>query len=818
MKRNTKQIAALFTAALAVTSSITTISAGAETEKELQLKNELVIEKNTGTELKRPGNTELKPHFAEPLDLSFKYIITDREPVIIAGKGVEKGNYTAVIKKNKTKPNSLPAYVRDSLPADLVKAALSATQHGEAVFCTDMTPDMLRESISLLSPLFDFYVHDQLNDMALVTVDVTANTQACILKYGETVQLSAAADGGIDDLTYQWYKNGIAVKGATSPDYTATEPARYSCTVTDYVGLSGSTGVINVVSTLSFTKLPENKVIAPNGSTELSVEISGGLAPYTYQWYKNNVEIPDSNSATCTATSAGQYKCRVTDSLGQTITGRYGTVSVAPELKITVNLSEKEIVPASGSRLRVQASGGYGALSYQWYKGGVPIDGATDSNYAVFNSGLYHCEVTDSVGQTVKSRYCEIIEKLTIASNPSSAIIAPGKSARLSVGTKGGTTIKYYQWYKNGKPIQTDGQGPTYYAREEGSYYCVITDTAGQKVYSYTAQVSVADKLTLTSALPTPKILERDSSGYLYFVYTSGGYGTVKYKWYHNGSVITGATKSEYNATAAGTYYCEVTDSIGQKYISNVATLYDELYIKSQSKDRIIEKGDYTYLSVTMAGGSAPLQYQWYKDYTKIPFATDSTYKATETGTYYCVITDGSNQRVASESIKVVEKLRISKHPTSYNIMDSPTQKTKVSVTTTGGYGKKTYQWFRNGYAISGATSSSYTIQATGDYYCRVRDEFGQYAYSNYTYACLKLTQTGKTKSTTIPKGSKLTISFTFSGGRAPFKYQWYKNNALIPNATNSTYDVTESGYYSCKISDFTGQSLTTDYISIAVK
>lgn len=56
----------------------------------------------------------------------------------------------------------------------------------------------------------------------------------------------------------------------------------------------------------------------------LTVVVAGGLAPYSYQWYKNNNAIPGANAATYEKTSlattdSGTYKVVVHDVYGNII-------------------------------------------------------------------------------------------------------------------------------------------------------------------------------------------------------------------------------------------------------------------------------------------------------------------------------------------------------------------------------------------------------------------------------------------------------------------------------------------------------------------
>ena len=74
-------------------------------------------------------------------------------------------------------------------------------------------------------------------------------------------------------------------------------------------------------------------VTAPAALT-LTVEVTGGLAPYSYQWYKNNNAIAGATAATYTksttvaTTDSGTYKVVVHDVYGNIISsGTVATVS-----------------------------------------------------------------------------------------------------------------------------------------------------------------------------------------------------------------------------------------------------------------------------------------------------------------------------------------------------------------------------------------------------------------------------------------------------------------------------------------------------------
>lgn len=79
------------------------------------------------------------------------------------------------------------------------------------------------------------------------------------------------------------------------------------------------------IAPASFSTALDATTTKSTGQTmTLTVVVAGGLAPYSYQWYKNNNAIPGANAATYEKTSlattdSGTYKVVVHDVYGNII-------------------------------------------------------------------------------------------------------------------------------------------------------------------------------------------------------------------------------------------------------------------------------------------------------------------------------------------------------------------------------------------------------------------------------------------------------------------------------------------------------------------
>ena len=136
----------------------------------------------------------------------------------------------------------------------------------------------------------------------------------------------------------------------------------------------------------------------------------------------------------------------------------------------------------------------------------------------------------------------------------------------------------------------------------------------------------------------------------------------------------------------------------------------------------------------------------------------------------------------------------ITSQPASAKITAGQTATFNVAAT---GTAPMTYQWKKNGTAISGATSSTYTTPAetTADNNAAFTAEVSNTA-GNATSNAAVLTVTSPIVApaiTTQPASQTViagkTASFTVAAsGTAPLTYQWSKNGAAISGATSSTY------------------------------
>jgi len=118
----------------------------------------------------------------------------------------------------------------------------------------------------------------------------------------------------------------------------------------------------------------------------------------------------------------------------------------------------------------------------------------------------------------------------------------------------------------------------------------------------------------------------------------------------------------------------------------------------------------------------------------------------------------------------------------------------KLTLTGTPASGTPTYQWFKNGTAISGATTNKLEVNTSGAYTLN----------SSFNGICPVISP-----ASTVTATNPLEPLVTFNQGvlttSAGTDIQWYLNDVAIAGATATTYKPTANGVYKVKLKDING-------------
>jgi hypothetical protein len=245
---------------------------------------------------------------------------------------------------------------------------------------------------------------------AIVTQPVSETVRA-----GTNVTLTVGASGTAP-LSYQWSKDGHTLGGATSATLSlvnvqAAQGGTYSAIVTNAFGSASSQGATLVVdSTPLILVQPSSVLVSAGATTNFSIVADG--PSLTYQWWHNDVAIPEGTGPTLTIASAlagaqGNYFAVVSNFAGMA-TSTVATLTFdASALSILVPPKDATVesgYPASFSVLPT----GVPPFAYQWQRDGTPIPGATSSTYTISSAttnyaGNYDVVVTNGYRSVLSS-------------------------------------------------------------------------------------------------------------------------------------------------------------------------------------------------------------------------------------------------------------------------------------------------------------------------------------------------------------------------------------------------------------------------------
>ncbi|RPD39472.1 gliding motility-associated C-terminal domain-containing protein [Chitinophaga barathri] len=574
---------------------------------------------------------------------------------------------------------------------------------------------------------------------------------------------TVTVSGGTAPYTYNWSPRGGT--GATANNLTA---GTYTCTITDAHGCDTTATVeITAPTQVTFTVTQTNVLCNGGTSGSATVNVTGGTAPYTYDWSGGA-----GNGATVSNLSAGTYNCNITDANG---CNSVASVTITEPSAITFSTSVTDVLCNGGATgsATVNASGGTAPYTYSWSSVGGTA--ATAGNLA---AGTYTCTITDA-------NDCEAIATVIVVEPAALAATASktdvlcfgGATGSATVNVSGGTAPYTYSWSPGG------GTGATANNLAAGTYTCTVTDANGCET---TATVTIAQPSAAIGVTTSQvDVLCNGAATGSATVTVTGGTAPYTYSWSPGGG--TAATAG--NLTA-GVYICTITDNNGCVTTASVTITEPDALGVNTSKTDVLCFGEATgTATVAVSGGVAPYTYSWSPG-----GGTGATAGNLAAGTYTCTITD-ANGCVTTASVTVNEPTALTFTPTQTNILCFGTATGSATVTPAGGTAPYSYSW------SSGATGATANNLIAGTYTCTITDANGCEVIATITVTQLpQITFTTTQTNVLCTGGTAGSATVNVSGGTAPYTYSW-----LPSGGTAATANGLSAGTYTCTITDANG-------------
>ncbi|MBK7820860.1 MAG: CHAP domain-containing protein [Tessaracoccus sp.] len=480
------------------------------------------------------------------------------------------------------------------------------------------------------------------------------------------------------------------------------------------------------------------------------------------------------------------------------------------------------------------------SFAYQWLRDKKAIAGATKSSYTLTGADLgakITVKVTGSKkGYLSAAKTSAATAKVLVGvltKTPVPAIVGEAKvlknlTADAGAWSPSGVELTY-QWLRDGKKIK-GATAPSYVLSEVdlGAQVGVTVTGARDGFTSVTTAsepteaVAVADIVTAPAARPTlagtPKVGQKLTA-------KTGAWApsgvTLGYAWFRDGAAINAAKKSSYTLTAddLGARISVQVTGAKSEYVDAVITSEPapavELGTLSTTPKPTISGTANVLRKLTAKPGTwAPtdvkLSYQWRRDGKSIKGATAASYRLTaaDRGAKISVKTTGKKAGYTTVSTTSVSTAKVG----AAQPVTAPSTKTTISGTAqvgkkltakTGTWKPSTvklvYTWLRDGKAIAGATSSSYTLTASdrgAKISATVTGTSPSYLPVTKPSAATKAVAAGVLSATpkpvlsgTLRVGQELTATAgAWKPASTKLAYTWLRDGVPIPGATASRY------------------------------
>ena len=584
--------------------------------------------------------------------------------------------------------------------------------------------------------------------------------------------------------------------------------------------------------------------VCPDSMIMFSVAVIGAT-PFTFQWQKDGVDIPETNNnilllKNITDKDEGGYRVVIKNVAGN-LTSGIVDLEVIDTPVITKHPADVTVDP--GKLVNFEVDSDTENARIQWLKDGLPIRGAT-RNVLQFTSinqsdeARYTAKVTNEcVSSISNAAVLTVNDPPMFVVFPKSTTGNPGESVTFR-GLATGTQPISYQWRRDGNnltdEIATSLTLDNISSSDAGKFRIVASNSAGTAI----SPVAVLGVNHPPRIVVQPIAQTVDPEATITFRVEATGTAPLNYQWRKSGVKILHETKPQLvlkkvDADDHGSYSVLVTNVAGS-VLSNSGLLKVNDVVPSitrQPEGATVNPGS-RITFVVSAKGTKPLTFQWEKDGDMIEDErsnelTIQSVGEKDEGVYSVGISNVAGGVTSNPASLFVNNPPVIKvQPEGQEIF--PDEEFKIRVVAEG-TPPLNYEWYKNGTKISGATSSVFSISSVSEsdqavYWATVSNMAGSVTSEAAALGAIDLPpvilQHPENQEVTPGAGVRFYVS---ASGTAPLLYQWKKDGQLLEGKTNKNLFIdqvkqSDEGGYSVEVSNDTKITIASDAATLVVR
>lgn len=636
-------------------------------------------------------------------------------------------------------------------------------------------------------------------------VDAGADTAICA---GTSVQIggSPTASSGSAPYAYSWSPTvGLSLPNIPNPVASPIVITTYQLTVTDNKGCSATDIVtVNVRSNPVVNAGADKSLVACVADTTfiggIPAVVSGGTAPYTYQWSPatglSSTTVQNPLVTGITATTS--YQLLVTDTFGCQ-GADFVIVNLLPSTLQAEAGNAGVVCAAANTPVQLggnpTAAGGTAPYSYAWSNGALLSDSTAPNPIATVSSTTtFYVTVTDSKG-------CVAIDSVTVTQNVS-PIADAGADTTLCSGfgvvlggsptATSGTGPYQYSWTPTlglnannvANPLAVPLVTTVYTVLVTDANGCQITDNVVVTINPNPTADAGPDKTIVACPFDTIQIGGSPTA--------SGGAGNYTYAWSPNTGVSDTSVSNPFvtGISASQLYAVTVTDANGCSAVDAVvvAVVSSSLTAEAGNGGTICAgAGSQVQLGgfPTAVGGTPSYTYSWSNGLS--PTANPEV-APTVTTTYYLTVTDSKGCEAYDSVTVFVNEAPVACAGNDTAVCYGVKIRLGCVPAATGGTAPYTYLW-SNG---STASNPLVGVNVTTIFTLTVTDANGCTGTSSVVVEVnpLPVADAGPDKTLTACSQDSVQLggSPTASGGTAPYVYSWSPSTGLTDDSIANPY------------------------------